>query len=91
MFLRRSGLVKLTGDWAHLFPLRLRRLMCGGGSAPPELLTPIFLGLRPSLGGAAGFDQWLPEGHSPSAHRAAEPLLEFLPMRQPCELVMIRL
>jgi len=34
---------------------RLCRLMCGGGSAPPELFTLITPGLRPALGRSPRF------------------------------------
>ena len=52
---------------------RLCRPMRGGGSAPPEVVHPNHSGLRPALGRSPSVKSEFPEGHSPSAHRAAQP------------------
>jgi hypothetical protein len=53
--------------------LRLCRRMCGGGSAPPEVITLMISGCARSWCTAPDSDEGLPEGHSHSAHRAAQP------------------
>jgi hypothetical protein len=61
---------------------RLCRLMCGGGSAPPEFAVKVSVGLRPEMGHSPTNHFKPTEGHKPSAHQAAEPHVGAQPLQR---------